>query len=590
MPTSVIYNDFRYGQLSKYVRRRADLSITQQGALLLENATPLTTGGITLRPGMVRLASADGIERILPFVISVTEHYILAFAIGRLYIYQEDLSTGEYENISGDGFILPYKSKDDIRRIRPATTNNIVVLANRDYPPYVIQKGLSGGFSVSVITLDTSTDRVDTVTDDEGKETEVPYQWDYQGLFTKNNYPATAAFIANRLWFAGSKEYPYRFWASRPFNYWNFQTEDYYETIDESVKPEEYLDAIQKYPSSVTDNEDGTETRVTSTVSDQGYVVITTAKYDTETDELIGTVETEYVYYTRPTVTWNTIEREDCALMLDVATDRDEHIEWISAAGEYIYLGSASSEHALPYAINALTMARSKVGSFGSADSLTCTNGQRNIFYVQSGKRKLRTIGPDLMGDLTTYSPEILSKGVVELHWQRVDQPRLHCVLSDGTIAVLCYDLENQIQGWCSWKSELNVKSLSVVDVEDGQRVLALVEDNNGNRFLEKFQDGVYTDDGTAKFHATLDTCFIDSAATMNATKKNYGAYVDSLNTRFKVGVSGKKLSTPISFDKSLIDIYPYSKPGNDGLSFRIESFEGEPFTLLVLVVSLEVN
>lgn len=592
MATSVTYNDFRYGKVSEYVRRRVDLAVTQQGVAELVNATPMKTGGVRLRPGMKRVAEMDGVVRIIPFVISVSEHYILALSKGRLTIWQEDYEDGSYENISGEGYILPYQSEDEIRRTIAATSYDTVVLANRDYPPYVIRKGTSGGFSCSVISLVTTTDRVDEVTGDDGEITETPYQYDYEGLFTTNNYPSTAAFIGGRLWFACTKEFPYRFWASRPSDYFNFQMCDYYETVDESVTTEQYLKAIEEYTDKVTDNGDGTETRVTKTVSAEGYVTITTGTYDKETDELIGEVSVETFYYTKPVSTWNEIAREDCAFFLDLASNKDEHIQWISSCDEYVYMGTASTEYALPETINAVSDQTSRrIGSYGSADGINCVNGDRNIFYIQSGKRRLRTISAGSYSDLTAISQDILSSGATELHWQKLDDPRLFAVLKDGTLAVLCYDIENSIQGWSVWESELAFKSLSVVDIDTGQRVLALVGDEDGSTYLEEFVTGLYTDDGKHEFHATLETNNIDSTATIYATKKSYAIYADSMQTRFKVGTAGsKKLSSAIDYSKDLIDLYPYAKPGNNGLRIRLESYPGEEFILLALIVTMEVN
>ena len=83
MATVITYNDFRYGMISEKLRRRVDLESYQKSARLLENMVPMRTGGVRLRPGTVlSFTPPTGTVRVIPFTISVREHYLLCQEIG----------------------------------------------------------------------------------------------------------------------------------------------------------------------------------------------------------------------------------------------------------------------------------------------------------------------------------------------------------------------------------------------------------------------------------------------------------------------------------------------------------------------------
>ena len=226
-----------------------------------------------------------------------------------------------------------------------------------------------------------------------------------------------------------------------------------------------------------------------------------------------GYDKTQWSYYTKYTKVQyllDSIPTESSALQLDMASDRDETISWLASNGDAIFVGTASSEWAMSSGITALSPTISHMVTFGSAPFLQACYGGRNIFYVQSGGKRLRTIysssGGMGFGELTYQCSDILSSGVKEMAWQRVPEPRLYCVLKDGTIAVLCYDADYDINAWCLWKSELKFRSVAVIDTSEGQAVLLLADDAEGNRLLLETEEGVFTDDSGHAFIARVRT------------------------------------------------------------------------------------
>lgn len=628
MATVLTYNDFRYGMVSEKMRRRVDLAVYQKSAALIENLVPMRTGGVRLRPGTVFEADLTEMkaERIIPFVISVREHYIVVLSSGRLYILGLDIS-GRYENQTGEGFVTEYTSSE-IKEIQVAQNNDLMILVQRNHPPFALQKGAEGGWQAGTINLDVSTDAYNYAYDEDGNETKSALLYDYQGLFTTNNFPSVAAFCANRLWLGASVEHPYRMWASKPFEPMNFQTEDYYNYLEESASVSQYMDAIAgagetseilKEPV-LGDNQEETAPgeiwQVTKTVdSTLGIVVSTNGIYEYHKDGSIGTLlgHREYdqetntwgdpiydgsdkVYtfsYTKPVYSIDSTVVENSALMLDMASDRDESISWIAYSGDSLFVGTASSEWVMPSSINALSPSISKIASYGSAAFKQSCYGVKNIFYIQSGGKLMRSIAASAEGfsfiELTYQCDSILSAGVAEMAWQRVPEPRLYCILSDGSLAVLCYDIDYDINAWCRWTFPHKAKSIAVIDTEEGQTVFIIFEDEDGALSMASFKEGVYLDIAE-NFTGHLITNNLDSSSSMFHTKKAYQVGVDSMRTRFSAGVAGASLSKSYSYDRDLIKLDPWTNPNYNGLRYEFKGFEGEDMVLLAVMIETEAS
>ena len=625
MATVVSFNDFRYGTVSERMRRRSDLEMYQKSAAVIENAVPMRTGGVRLRPGMVREADLTAIKavRAIPFVISVREHYLVILSEKKVYIFGLSLS-GAYEDVSGGGFPCDY-TEAEIREVQHAQSYQRMVLAHMNHPPLVIEKSSLGGWSVGTIALDSTTDAYIYEYGDDGSEKKSAFSYDYNGLFTLNNFPSVVAYHANRLWFAASREHPYRLWASRPFEDFNFQIVEYYNYVDDTATVDQYMDAIAgaseaseviKEPSS-SGALDGEIWRMTKTVdASTGVVVSTNAIYQYSNTGEIGEIlgHREYdeetdtwgdpIYdgksfqmsfkYTKAVMLLDSTTTDACAMQLDTASDRDEAISWLASNGDYIFVGTASSEWAMPSTINALNRTINKLTSYGSASFLQSCYGVRNIFYVQSGGRLLRTISSEGGGisfsEPTYQCSDMLAAGVVEMAWQRVPEPRLYCVLKDGTMAVLSYDTDYGVTAWCIWKSELSFRSVAVIDDEDGQQVFAMASSKDGSVLLLRFEDGVFTDDGDNEFIARIRTNDIDSMNTMLYTKKSFRIAADSMGTRFKARMNRKSPAVAYDYSKKLVKLWNWTDPTDSGLYAEFESFPGEDMVLLAVMVETEVS
>lgn len=133
--------------------------------------------------------------------------------------------------------------------------------------------------------------------------------------------------------------------------------------------------------------------------------------------------------------------------------------------------------------------------TLGSARLPAAKVDTRGIF-VQQGYRRIYDLsfsGQSMdyaARELTRLAPEICSDNVVAIGVQRQPDTRLHFVLADGTVAVLVYDLEDDVIAW--WKCELDgdVENVIVMPGVPDDKVYYVVNRTLASgtvRYLERF-------------------------------------------------------------------------------------------------------
>lgn len=604
MPSKVVYTDFRGGMIDERLRRRTDLSGYYNSASMLRNAVPTSTGGIKLRPGLKEYSKAlANAVRVISFTLSVKESYAVVLWEKKLQIFGIG-TDGMLQEVS-EAFTTKFK-EEEIPQIQYAQDYERLVLVHNNHAPFVVTSNrINGGFVADDIILKTERTEHRIAEKEEGEVEEV---YDYNGLFTtEGNYPSCVAFMANRLWFMSSIKHPYRLWASRPFEYNNFQTEDFVQRVNESVTTEQYLQAIEGSKSFRTDyfkkkengeyetDKDGnkilekyTETKRVVDM-DLGVVVETVTEYDAQ-GNFIKDTPTTYKY-TQPSYKWEERQRADCAIVLDCASDRDEKISWMGFSGSFLYVGTASSEWAIPSDISAVNYSITKISSYGSARDMQCIYGADSLFYVQTGGRKIRALSYS-SGGISNMEPSyqcqsILADGIKELAYQRVQDSRLYVALKSGKLAVYTYEPVYGIEAWSIWESEYAIDSICILDSEDGQIPVVLAT-LDGVTMLMRFDEDTCLDNGK-EFTAKITTNNIEGDGTIPYVKKIYNVYVDSMNTEFVAMQDGLRAITPRSFASKLIKLDIYSKSTLEGTRLTIESVAGNPFEILAIAVEVEV-
>ena len=133
------------------------------------------------------------------------------------------------------------------------------------------------------------------------------------------------------------------------------------------------------------------------------------------------------------------------------------------AGGIYAARTSALDEPITPSGV-----AVRQVSSQGSSSVAAVAIDEGAVFASRSGQR-VYELKPDDSGwrmvveDLTLLCPEFCEAGVTSIAVQHQPETRVHCVLSDGTVACLTYDRAEDVRAW--WLFEMYADTEEVVDV-----------------------------------------------------------------------------------------------------------------------------
>lgn len=166
----------------------------------------------------------------------------------------------------------------------------------------------------------------------------------------------------------------------------------------------------------------------------------------------------------------------------------------IGTAGAEITMRSSSLDEPL-------TPSNSSAGTFstqGSANLRAVKMDNRAIF-VQRSRQRLFMVGAGTQGstfgdyegmEMTLLVPDLLEAGVVSIAVQRQPDTRIHCVLADGTVAILTYEPQEEVICWSMWSTNGFVeKAMSLPGTGEDAVYYHIRRTINGvtKRYLEKW-------------------------------------------------------------------------------------------------------
>ena len=131
----------------------------------------------------------------------------------------------------------------------------------------------------------------------------------------------------------------------------------------------------------------------------------------------------------------------------------------------------------------------------GSAAVAAAKVDSRGVFVQASGRRLYEAEFDSNTNDYATYdlsliAPEILEAGVVRIAVQRQPDTRIHCVLDDGTVAILIYNKAEDLKCWVTVDTDGLIEDAFVLPGTEEDKVYYLVNRTiNGAtvRYLERW-------------------------------------------------------------------------------------------------------
>ncbi|MEK9810737.1 MAG: hypothetical protein VW362_09840, partial [Candidatus Nanopelagicales bacterium] len=271
-----VQTNFMRGELDPLMAARVDVDSYFNGARTCRNWALLDQGGLMRRPGTTYCATLTGTARLMPFVFSQDERYLFAFSNARLDVY--DMDGAAVTNITSCPWTTAMLNELDF-----AQFGDTMFVVHQDMPMQTIVRTAADAFSRSAftfeahssgypyyepyfkfasesvtitpsatsgsITLTTSADHwvaghvgvrvrvagktctidsytsatvVDATVNETLAGTSAVTDWDEQVFSAVQGYPGCVALHEQRLWFAGTANYPSYLAASNTSAFFKF--------------------------------------------------------------------------------------------------------------------------------------------------------------------------------------------------------------------------------------------------------------------------------------------------------------------------------------------------------------------------------
>lgn len=142
---------FSSGELDPRMRGRTDLKHYLQGALRLRNFRQLAQGGVSSRPGTDMVGELQSNGRLIPFVFSETQSYLLALTPNLITVY----ATPSWEKV--DEIASPW-SLSQIKSLDYTQFADTMILCSEEIPQQILTRTSSTQFRMVPITYDENKD------------------------------------------------------------------------------------------------------------------------------------------------------------------------------------------------------------------------------------------------------------------------------------------------------------------------------------------------------------------------------------------------------------------------------------------------
>ncbi len=165
-------------------------------------------------------------------------------------------------------------------------------------------------------------------------------------------------------------------------------------------------------------------------------------------------------------------EGDSAAINRTIGSGPMDDINWALPL-QRLLLGAQLAEHSIrsntfDEPLTPTNFNRKQASTRGSAAVQAVRDGARGFFVGRSGSRlyELAFDGQSYdysSNDLTVLNPEVCKPRIVRMALQRMPDTRMHCVLSDGTVALQVYDSAEQINCWVKIETDGLIEDVCVL-------------------------------------------------------------------------------------------------------------------------------
>jgi len=552
---TLVQTNFTAGEISPRMLGRTDIARYQNGAETFENAWPLVHGGGCRRDGTLIAAPAkfaDKRARLIPYIFNKSQAYMCEFGdqYVRIYYlsgaytgvelaspYTEAMLT-EIDYVQGADTMFIFNQQVPICRLRRISDTSWSLATAPFVTTPFDEKGIffNSGMSISDPSVGTGRTLVTVASGflaaDVGREI-----WSGGGVAT-----ITAVGAANSVTVNVLNAFPAVSMAN-----WGLQGSPQTANTPSAKDPVGASTSLTLSAAGWRSDDIGKFVKING-----GLVQITTYTSSTIVSGVIRSAMTAIVAspanaWSLEAPVWNIIDGFPCTGTLYeqrlVAAGSPSYPQtvWQSRTGEYLNfeLGTKDDD-AMAYTVNSdqinpiSHMAQTKAlialtygGEFtlagGVEKPITPTNIQvknpsvygcnsvkpvrigNELYFIQKSNRKLRAMAykydSDTYGspDMSVLSEHITKPGIVDMAYQQEPESILYLVRSDGVIATLTVDRDQDVVGWARQITDGAFESVASVPTPTGEQIWAIVKrtvSGSTVRYLERFVSGVRVDCG----------------------------------------------------------------------------------------------
>ena len=226
-------------------------------------------------------------------------------------------------------------------------------------------------------------------------------------------------------------------------------------------------------------------------------------------------------------------QADDEGINIKLSSNQSNEIQWLASGNSLLagtYGGVFVINGGADAAITPTNITAKQEVSFGTEPIQPKRIGAF-FYYVQRFRQKVRELfylwenNAFKATDKTILSPEITGNGIIETAYQEVPDTILWCVTTDGTIATMTREIDQEVQGWTLQNTTGRYESIAVMPSQSYKMdevwvVVQRIVDGSTKRYIEYFEDINLPDrqDQLVYLHSSLQ---FDAYALTNSDNSN---------------------------------------------------------------------
>jgi hypothetical protein len=226
-------------------------------------------------------------------------------------------------------------------------------------------------------------------------------------------------------------------------------------------------------------------------------------------------------------------QADDEGINIELSSNQSNEIQWLASGNSLLagtYGGAFIINGGGDAGITPTNISAKQEVNFGT-EAIQPRRIGAYYYYVQRFRQKVRELfymwenNAYRATDKTILSPEITGDGIVDMAYQEVPETILWCVTTDGTIATMTREIDQEVQGWAIQNTTGRYESVAVMPsqsykLDEVWVVVQRIVNGSTKRFIEYFENIILPErqDRMVYLHSSLE---FDAYALTDSSHSN---------------------------------------------------------------------